>query len=144
MKTIILVALFTFLASCNLQGRFGGCSMASYGNKDAETVTCVVTQKDTKGGPLFVIAWIAKNGMGETTTSGLNELTAIHGKKVQPNTKKQAVYALQSDHSLQQILLDGNQLKTLFDEMQKEGFHPNHSKLWQNQVSPKLAKVEAK
>ena len=123
--------------------RYGGGSLASYGNPDRRTTTCVVTQHDARQNLLLVIAWTAERGGGSTSRSGQNLLVSIHERPVRPSLKKKALYALQPDYTLREILMTEPDRRALFDELQKEGFHTSHSALWQKQVAPKLSKVEA-
>jgi hypothetical protein len=121
---------------------YGGGSSGSYGKPDRQTQTCVVTQLDPQQKLLFVIAWTAERA-GTSSRSGQNLLTAIHGHPVSPSTSRRALYALQADHTLNEIPLSEADLKSLFDEMQKHGFHTTHSEVWQKRVAPNLAKVES-
>ncbi len=106
-------------------------------------MTEVVTQRDPQGRLLFVIAWTAKRGGGTTSQSGLNLLTTIHGHAVSPSLSKQAVYALRPDYSLKEIPLTAKQIAALFSEMENREFHPSQSKLWQDEVAPRLRQVES-
>ena len=138
---IISVILVSLVTGCG--PKYGGGSSSSYGNADNETTTEVVTQRDSNGQLLFVIAWTAKHGGGSTSFSERNLLTRIHGQAVHPSLDHRAMYALQADGSLQQIALSADQLATLFQEMGQAGFHTSHSELWQKTVAPSLIKVDA-
>lgn len=122
--------------------RFVGGSSASYGNADKQTTTQVVTQRDARGQLLFVIAWTAQGGGGSTSHSLDNLLKEIHGRPVNPSLERRAVYSLQTNGSLQEILLSPEQITALFGEMQTTNFHSSHSQLWQKEVAPKLNRVE--
>lgn len=148
MKQIILIALLLVVVSVScdrapVRTVYGGGSSGSYSNPDRQTTTCVVTQLDPQQKLLFVVAWTAERGGGTSSRSEQNLLTTIHGHPVTPSTSKRALYALQPDHTLREIPLSEPDLKALFDEMQKEGFHTSHSELWQKQVAPNLTKVES-
>jgi hypothetical protein len=144
MKRLVLASLILVGLLIGCGPRFGGGSFGgSYGNADLETTTEVVTQCDRSGQLLFVIAWTARSGGGTTTRSQRNLLTKIHGRPVQPSLDRRAVYAFQTDGSLQEISLTEEQVAALFREMQATDFHTSHNQLWQKEVVPKLIRVEA-
>jgi hypothetical protein len=147
MKHLIVTALFIVVVSVSCDRApvapvYGGGSSGSYANADRRTQTCVTTQLDPHQKLLFVIAWTAERA-GTSSRSGQNLLNALHGHPVSPSTSRRALYALQPDHTLKEIPLNEADLTSLFDEMQKDGFHTAHSELWQNRVAPNLATVES-
>jgi hypothetical protein len=140
MKTIIITLVLALVLGCQ---RYGGGSSRSYANPDKLTSTEVVIQHDQMTNPIFVIAWTDSHGGGKESWSGRNLLTSIHGHYIHPSLDKQAVYALQSDHTVREIPLNQEQIAKLFDEIQQPDFHTSHSKLWQKEIAPRLITVEA-
>lgn len=138
---IIVFILVSLAVGCG--PRFGGAVSSSYANADQETTTEVVAQRDLDGQFLFVIAWTAKHGGGNRHFSGRNLLTSIHGHPVHPSLEQHSVYTLQPDGTLRQIPISVQQVSTLFREIQASDFHPSHSDLWQKEIAPHLARVEA-
>jgi hypothetical protein len=140
MKPIFIALALALFAGCQ---RYGGGSFGAYGNADHETTTEVLTQRDPQGSLLFVIAWTAKHGGGAMSQSSRNLLTTIHGHAIHPSLEKRAVYAFQPDGTLTELPLKEEQVTALFQEMQKADFHTSHSKLWQDEIAPRLVRVEA-
>ena len=141
MRYIIPISIFLASLVVGCGPGYGGGSLSSYANTDQST-TEVLTQRDSSGQLLFVVAWTAKHGGGGTGFSHRNLLTSIHGREVHPSLDRHAVYALQADGSLKLIPLSDQQVTSFFLEMDKSGFDVSDSELWQKMIVPNLVMVE--